>query len=49
MTILDWTGDYEQRDVTVEELLKMLTEHEGMKIPYNLTIADGEIIAFSEL
>ena len=47
-TILDWTGDYEQRDVTVEELLQVLTEREGMEIPYNLTIVDDEIIAFSE-
>ena len=47
-TVLDWTGDYEQRDVTVEELLQILTEREGMEIPYNLTIADDEIIAFSE-
>lgn len=47
-TVLDWTGDYEQKDVTVEELLQILTEREGMEIPYGLTIADGEIIAFSE-
>ena len=47
-TVLDWTGDYEQRDVTVEKLLQILTEREGMEIPYNLTIADDEIIAFSE-
>ena len=47
-TVLDWTGDYKQRDVTVEELLQILTEREGMEIPYNLTIVDDEIIAFSE-
>ena len=47
-TVLDWSGDYEQRDVTVEELLQILNEREGMEIPYNLTIADDEIVAFSE-
>ena len=47
-TVLDWTENYVQIDVTVEELLQILTEREGMEIPYNLTIADDEIIAFSE-
>ena len=47
-TVLDWTGNYEQRDVTVEELLQLLTEREGMEIPYELTIEGDEIIAFSE-
>ena len=47
-TVLDWAGDFEQRDVTVEELLQILTEREGMEIPYNLTIVNDEIIAFSE-
>lgn len=47
-TVLDWSGDYEQKDVTVEELLQILTEREGMEIPYNLTITDDKIVAFSE-
>ena len=47
-TVLDWTGDFEQRDVMVEELLQILTEREGMEIPYNLTIVDDVILAFSE-
>lgn len=47
-TVLDWAGNYEQRDVTVEELLQILAEREGIEIPYDLTIEGGEITAFSE-
>ena len=47
-TVLDWMGNYEQKDVTAEELLQILAEREGMATPYILTIADGKIIALAE-
>ena len=47
-TILDWTDSFVPKDVTMEELLNILTEREGTETPYILTIKNSEIVEFIE-
>ncbi|MCH5280538.1 MAG: helix-turn-helix transcriptional regulator [Lachnospiraceae bacterium] len=47
-TILDWEDSYVQKEVSVEKLLQILAEREGMEIPYILTIEGNEIISITE-
>ena len=47
-TILDWEDSYVQKEVSVEELLQILAEREGIEIPYILTIENNQIISFTE-
>ncbi len=41
--LLDWTSDYAERQVTLEELADILEEREGTAIPYHITIKGNEI------
>ncbi len=47
-TLLDWTSNYVEMQVTPEELTGILTEREGMAIPYHVTIRNNEIISITE-
>ena len=47
-TLLDWTSDYAEMQVTLEELKDILTEREGTAIPYHLTIKGNEITGITE-
>jgi hypothetical protein len=47
-TILDWSNNYEYREVSTEELSAVLKEREGTRIPYILTIQDHEVVAITE-
>lgn len=47
-TILDWEDSYVQKEVSVEELLQILAEREGIEVPYILTIENNQIISFTE-
>jgi outer membrane murein-binding lipoprotein Lpp len=47
-TIFDWSNNYEYREVSAEELIEVLKEREGTRIPYTLTIQDHEVVAITE-
>lgn len=47
-TLLDWTSNYAEMQVTTEELAEILAEREGTFIPYHLTIKENEIIGIVE-
>jgi hypothetical protein len=47
-TIFDWSNNYEYREVSAEELVEVLKEREGTRIPYSLTIQDHEVVAITE-
>jgi hypothetical protein len=47
-TIFDWSNNYEYREVSAEELIEVLNEREGTRIPYTLTIQDHEVVAITE-
>ncbi len=47
-TLLDWTANYVEMQVTTEELKDILAEREGTAIPYHLTIQGNEIIGITE-
>jgi hypothetical protein len=47
-TIFDWSNNYEYREVSAEELVEVLNEREGTRIPYTLTIQDHEVVAITE-
>jgi hypothetical protein len=47
-TIFDWSNNYEYREVSAEELIEVLKEREGTRIPYTLTIQDDEVVAITE-
>lgn len=47
-TLLDWTSNYAEMQITTEELADILAEREGAFIPYHLTIKENEIIDIVE-
>lgn len=47
-TLLDWTSNYVEMQVTAEELKDILAERGGVDIPYHLTIEGNEIIGITE-
>jgi hypothetical protein len=47
-TIFDWSNNYEYREISAEELIEVLKEREGTRIPYTLTIQNHEVVAITE-
>lgn len=47
-TLLDWTSNYAEMQVTPEELAYILAERDNAAIPYRLTIKENEIIGIVE-
>ncbi len=47
-TVLDWTADYQEMQVTPEGLADILKEREGLSIPYRLVTENNEVISISE-
>jgi len=47
-TLLDWTSNYAEMQVTPEELTDILAEREGMPVPYHITVRNNEVISITE-
>ena len=47
-TVLNWTGNYSSMQVTPKELQEIFAEREGIRIPYQITVSQGKIVAISE-
>lgn len=47
-TLLDWTSNYVEMQVTPEELAYILAERDNAAIPYRLTIKENEIVGIVE-
>ncbi|MCM1543113.1 MAG: hypothetical protein NC121_17895 [Blautia sp.] len=47
-TLLDWTGNYAEMQITPEELAEILAQRDAPGIPYHLTIEGNEITGISE-
>lgn len=47
-TLLDWTSNYTEMQVTLEELTDILAERKEMPVPYHITVRNNEIISITE-
>lgn len=45
---LDWTANYEQIEVTSKEMIRILEERKGTKIPYRFVIANDQVVEIAE-
>ena len=45
---LDWTDNYEQKEVTNIEMIRILENRKGTKIPYRLVIVNDQVVEITE-